>query len=29
MSGKEIKVEFNDCKENQNDTASVMHNTKI
>ena len=29
MSGKEIKVEFNDCKENQNDTTSVMHNTKI
>ena len=29
MSGKEIKVEFNDCKENQNDTTSVMHSTKI
>ena len=29
MSGKEIKVEFNDFKENLNDTISVMHNTKI
>ena len=27
MSGKEIKVEFNDYKNNQNDTALVMHNT--